>query len=297
MRGYERAALTLNFIRALASRGFADLHHPENWDLGFAQQSPHREKYQQMVQSITQSLQFMEMIVDRSLATSRSVEFFTSHEGLHLIYEQAQTRRVPRRDGWYNLSTHFPWIGNRTRELDGAHIEYFRGIKNPIGIKIDSTVTEAELLELVRVLNPDNEGGRLTLIHRFGANQIAARLPRLIQAVSQTGLSVLWCCDPMHGNTYQTAAGTKTRDYHQVFAELELAFELHRQHHSRLGGVHLELTGDNVTECIDGTSIISESDLAKNYKSPVDPRLNYNQAMEIAFLIAEQMAIDSPPHV
>ncbi len=290
LRGYERAAVTLNFIRALSGGGFADLHHPENWDLEFAKNSPQFKKYHQMADSITSSLQFMETILDRSIATSKSVEIFTSHEGLHLIYEEAQTRRVPRREGWYNVSTHYPWIGNRTRQLDGAHVEYFRGICNPIGVKIDSTIAPTELTQLVERLNPSNEPGKITLVHRMGVDQIQAGLPPLIRAIQDSRQSVLWCCDPMHGNTFVTSSGTKTRRFGQIIDELRFAFEIHRAQGSHLGGVHLELTGDNVTECIGGTSNISESDLVRNYKSLVDPRLNYDQAMEIAFLIAEQVA-------
>jgi 3-deoxy-7-phosphoheptulonate synthase len=293
VRGYERAAVTLNFIRALSGGGFADLHHPENWDLEFAKESPQWKRYHQMAESITSSLRFMETILDRSIATSKSVEMFTSHEGLHLTYEEAQTRQVPRREGWYNVSTHFPWIGNRTRQLDDAHVEYFRGIRNPIGVKIDATTTAGELVALVERLNPENELGRLTLIHRFGAERIQAKLPELIEALRAVGSNVLWCCDPMHGNTVATRSGTKTRHFSQIVAELRHAFAIHRASGSRLGGVHLELTGDNVTECIGGTTSISEADLARNYRSPVDPRLNYDQAMEIAFLIADQLRGDA----
>ena len=295
IRGYERAALTLNFIRALASHGFADVHHPENWDLAFAQDSPYRDKYQEIVASITHALQFVEMVLDRPLMDHRGVELFTSHEGLHLVYEQAQTRRVPRRDGWYNLSTHFPWIGNRTRQLDGAHIEYFRGIQNPLGIKIDGTIDDGELERLLQALNPHNQAGRITLIHRMGVDRLCEHLPRLIEVVRRGAWKVLWCCDPMHGNTYTTPAGQKTRDCSKILGELKAAFEIHRAHGSRLGGVHLELTGENVTECLGGSRGVREEDLAKNYKSTVDPRLNYDQAMEIAFLIAEQMALDTNP--
>ncbi len=292
IRGYERAALTLNFIRALANHGFADVHHPENWDLAFADDSPYRDKYQVIVDSISRALQFVEMVLDRALMDHRGVELFTSHEGLHLVYEQAQTRRVPRRDGFYNLSTHFPWIGNRTRQVDGAHVEYFRGIQNPIGLKIDSNIDGPELNRLLEILNPHNQPGRITLIHRIGVDRLAEHLPRLIDVVQRRGWNVLWCCDPMHGNTYTTPTGQKTRDCAKILRELKEAFEIHRTHRSRLGGVHLELTGENVTECIGGSRGVREADLAKNYRSVVDPRLNYDQAMEIAFLIAEQMALD-----
>ncbi len=290
IKGYERAALTLNFIRSLIGGGFADLHHPENWDLEFAADSPRSKQFHNMVQSIAQSLQFMESVLDRSIAHSKSVEIFTSHEGLLLTYEQAQTRRVPRRPGWYNLNTHFPWIGNRTRSLDGAHVEYFRGIQNPIGVKIDDLIDEEELVRLIYALNPQNEPGRITLIHRLGADKIDDLLPPLINAVQKAGHRVLWCSDPMHANTFQTKNGTKTRSFDKIFEELQKAFEIHRRCESILGGVHLELTGDNVTECVGGARGLTESDLTRAYKSAVDPRLNYDQAMEIAFLIADQLS-------
>jgi 3-deoxy-7-phosphoheptulonate synthase len=289
LRGYERAALTLNFIRGLSAGGFADLHHPENWDLEFASDSPRLKQYHQMVDSITGSLKFMEAVLGNSIRESQGVEIFTSHEGLHLSYEQAQTRRVPRRSGWYNLSTHFPWIGYRTCEADGAHVEYFRGIRNPIGLKVGPNLDPPTLLRLIETLNPDNEPGHLTLIHRFGANKIHQFLPPLIAAVKKNGLHVLWCSDPMHGNTFSTSSGVKTRHFDEIFSELEQAFQIHREHHSILGGVHLELTGDNVTECIGGSGKLAELDLHKAYKSAVDPRLNYDQAMELAFLIADNM--------
>lgn len=289
LRGYERSALTLNFIRALCAGGFADLHHPENWEMEFAKDSPRGKQYHTMVESITNSLQFMEKILGTSIMSSKGVEFFTSHEGLHLIYEQAQTRHVPRRTGYYNLSTHFPWIGNRTRQLDGAHVEYFRGIQNPIGVKIDSEIGPAELLGLINKLNPQNESGRITLIHRFGADKIESSLPPLIEAVQKNNRNILWCSDPMHGNSFATEKGTKTRDFKAVVRELNLAFDVHNRCHSHLGGAHLELTGDNVTECVGGASNLQEADLDRAYKSAVDPRLNYDQAMEIAFLIADQL--------
>jgi 3-deoxy-7-phosphoheptulonate synthase len=290
LRGYERAALTLNFIRSLADGGFADLHHPEHWDLGFVVNSPFAGEYQKMVHSIGESLRFMESIAGAPVGEINRVDFFTSHEGLHLIYEQAQTRRVPRREGWYNLSTHLPWIGDRTRSLDGAHVEYFRGISNPVGVKLGPSMTTDELSALLEVLSPENEPGRLTLIHRFGAKKIAKHLPSLIEAVAKSRKTVLWCCDPMHGNTETTKDGIKTRDFANILSELEQAFEIHGELGSHLGGVHFELTGENVTECIGGSCGISASDLTRAYKSRVDPRLNYEQALEMAMLIARKMA-------
>jgi 3-deoxy-7-phosphoheptulonate synthase len=289
LRGYERAALTLNFIRGLSVGGFADMHHPENWNLGFASNSPRAQQYAEMIDSIKSSLKFMEAVMDQSIADSQSVDFFTSHEGLHLSYEQAQTRQVPRRDGWYNLSTHLPWIGYRTRDLDGAHVEYFRGIENPIGIKVGPQFVPAELMELVKVLNPKNEPGRITLIHRFGDDKVEECLPPIIEAVQEAEQNVLFCSDPMHGNTFATNSGIKTRSFDKVAGELEKSFKIHAQCGSILGGAHLELTGDDVTECIGGAGNLGEPDLEKAYKSQVDPRLNHDQAMEIAFRIADHM--------
>ncbi len=292
LRGYERAALTLNFIRGLLGGGFADLHHPENWDLDFASESPRAQQYHRMVNSINESMHFMEAILGSTLRESQAVEIFTSHEGLHLSYEQAQTRHVPRREGWYNLSTHFPWIGFRTRAIDGAHVEYFRGIVNPVGIKVGPGMEPGELLRLVEMLNPENEAGKITLIHRFGAEQIGECLAPLIQAVNEQGCRVLWTCDPMHGNTYSTNSGIKTRNFDQIISELKQAFQIHQANESILGGVHLEMTGDNVTECVGGAGKLAEPDLHRAYKSTVDPRLNYDQAIELAFTIAEQMKPD-----
>ena len=289
MRGYERSALTLNFIRALCAGGFADLHHPENWDLGYVRDSGDSSRYQQLVNSIGEALQFMETVAEASISQLERVDMFTSHEGLHLVYEQSQTRRVPRRDGYYNLSTHFPWIGDRTRDLDGAHVEYFRGIRNPIGLKVGPSMKEDEVKRICESLNPANEPGRLMLIHRFGAEKIEQHLPRLIEAVKQSGASVVWCSDPMHGNTFAAENGIKTRQVEKIESELLSAFEIHRAHGSVLAAAHLELTGDNVTECVGGARGLKESDLEKAYRSPVDPRLNYEQAMEVSFLIAEQI--------
>ncbi|MFP6676641.1 MAG: 3-deoxy-7-phosphoheptulonate synthase class II [Pirellulaceae bacterium] len=289
LRGYERAALTVNFIRALSEGGFADLHHPENWDLEFVRRMPRSEKYDELLSSLGEAIRFLEAIVQVSTPTLERVDFYTSHEGLHLHYEQSQTRTVPRRNAWYNLSTHMPWIGNRTRSLEGAHIEYFRGIRNPIGVKVGGDVDVQEIAEMVRVLNPEKEEGRLTLIHRFGADKIGDQLADTIAAVQRTGTPVVWSCDPMHGNTEVTNNGWKTRSFDKILSELRDSFTIHRDCGSRLGGVHLELTGENVTECIGGSGEVTESDLPMAYKSNVDPRLNYEQAMEIAFLISTEM--------
>lgn len=289
LRGYERAALTLNFIRALIDGGFADLHHPEYWDLGFVKHAPQAAEYQRIVQSIGESLRFMETLSGVRVGQLSRVDFFTSHEGLHLLYEQAQTRQVPHRPGWYNLSTHYPWLGVRTASVDGAHVEYFRGIANPIAIKIGPKITPQWITQLLDILHPRNEPGRMTLITRFGAHKIAKYLPPIIDAVAQTEKDVLWVCDPMHGNTETTASGIKTRKFEHILAELEQAFEIHQTKGTYLGGVHFELTGEAVTECTGGARGLNEDDLQRAYKSRVDPRLNYEQALEMAMIIARRV--------
>jgi 3-deoxy-7-phosphoheptulonate synthase len=286
LRGYERAALTLNFVRSLIDGGFADLHHPEYWDLGWVGHSPMADEYHEIVRSISNSLDFLETISGTEVHKTQRADIYAAHEGLHLLYEQAQTRFLEHRGRWYNLTTHFPWIGMRTAAIDGAHVEYFRGIANPIGIKVGPGMTPEWLQDLIAILNPNNEPGRLTLIHRFGAKSIEDCLPDLIKAVKATGSTVLWVCDPMHGNTESTADGTKTRRFDNIVAELEAAFRVHAAHGSQLGGVHLELTGENVTECTGGARGLTDADLARAYKSTVDPRLNYEQAMEVAMRIA-----------
>ena len=286
LRGYERAALTLNFVRSLIDGGFADLHHPEYWDLGWVGHSAMADEYHGIVKSISNSLDFLETVSGRELHRTQRADIYAAHEGLHLLYEQSQTRFLDRRDRWYNLTTHFPWIGMRTAAMDGAHIEYFRGISNPMGVKIGPGMTREWLQDLISALNPNNEPGRLSLIHRFGAKSIDEHLPDLIAAVRETGSPVLWVCDPMHGNTESTADGTKTRRFDNIVSELESAFRIHQAAGSYLGGVHLELTGENVTECTGGARGLTDGDLARAYKTTVDPRLNYEQAMEVAMRIA-----------
>ncbi|HEX7046484.1 MAG TPA: 3-deoxy-7-phosphoheptulonate synthase class II [Gammaproteobacteria bacterium] len=286
LRGYERAALTLNYVRALVEGGFADLHHPEYWDLAFVNDSPLAEQYRAVVNSIDDALNFMETISGQPIHETSRVDFFTSHEGLHLLYEQAQTHYVEEAGRWYNQSTHFPWIGMRTAEPDGAHVEYFRGIANPVAVKVGARTSIENVQRLVETLNPDDEPGRLTLIHRFGAANVEAGLPKLIDAVRATGKSVLFTCDPMHGNTETTNKGVKTRRFENMLFELEAAFRIHAEHNSHLGGVHVELTGENVTECIGGARGLEEGDLDRAYRSTVDPRLNYEQALEMAMRIA-----------
>ncbi len=286
LEGHMRSAMTINFVRGLIDGGFADLHHPEYWDLDWVQHSPLAAEYQASVDALGDSLRFMETLAGQGLGELSRVDFYTSHEALLLWYEQAQTRQVPRAPGWYNLSTHFPWIGLRTADLGGAHVEYCRGIRNPIGVKVGAAMDADWLLGLCRTLNPDNEPGRLTLIHRLGATKIGDHLPRLIETVRKAGHRVLWVCDPMHGNTISTDNGLKTRPFESILSELMQAFDLHAACGSHLGGVHLELTGEDVTECTGGARNLSATDLERAYRSTVDPRLNYEQALELAIKIA-----------
>ena len=286
LRGYERAALTLNFIRALVDGGFADLHHPEYWDLDFVQHSPLREAYRRIAKSIADSLDFFEALSGGQIHEASQVRFFASHEALLLPYEQAQTRFIPRQNRWYNLTTHMPWIGLRTAQPEGAHVEYFRGISNPVAVKVGTAMDADWLAELVQILNPADEPGRLTFIHRFGASEIESRLPAMIEAVRATGKSVLWVCDPMHGNTETTASGIKTRRFDNILSEVQSAFRVHESLGSVLGGVHFELTGDDVTECTGGARGLADVDLGRAYRSTVDPRLNCEQALELAMIIA-----------
>lgn len=288
LEAHARSAMTMNFVRALGEGGFADLRHPEYWDLTWVEHSPLAAEYRRMVAAIGGAVRFMETLAGEAIASFSRAEFFTSHEALLLHYEEAQTRRVPRQWGWFNLSTHFPWIGMRTAGVDGAHVEYCRGIRNPVAVKIGPSMGDAQLQRLVEVLNPDNEPGRLTLIHRMGARKVAEHLPRMLAAVQATGLRVLWCCDPMHGNTETVGNGVKTRRFANIRSELEQAFDIHAAAGTHLGGVHLELTGEDVTECMGGARGLGEGDLARAYKSSVDPRLNYEQALELAMLIVRK---------
>ena len=296
LRGYERSALMLNFIRALVDGGFADLHHPENWDLAFVKHSPLAAEYQRMVDSIGESLRFMETLAGGTITQMQRVDFYTSHELLVLDYEAALTRQVPRREGWFNLSTHIPWIGMRTNAGDGAHIEFCRGIRNPVGVKVGPGTTPDALLATIRTITPDNEPGRVVLITRFGAHAIGRGLPPLVAAVRDAGLHAAWVCDPMHGNT-ETVVPTggpwagksvKTRKFGHILAEVEQAFEIHRAAGTALAGVHIELTGEDVSECTGGARGLSDDDLSRAYRSQVDPRLNYEQALELAMLIARR---------
>lgn len=289
LEGYHYSALTLNYLRALVDSGFANLLHPEYWQLDFVQHSPLAVEYQTMVNSLREALNFLKTVSGLQTSNLQRVDFYTSHEALQLLYEQALTR--PADNGrWYNLSTHFPWVGMRTAQIEGAHIEYIRGISNPVAIKVGPSMTKEWLKKLIELLNPDNEPGRLSLIHRLGANNIEAHLPAFIETAKSTGITVLWICDPMHGNTHTTQEGIKTRRFDDILQELQHAFAIHRQMNSYLGGVHIELTGDDVTECIGGARGLSEDDLKRAYKSLCDPRLNYEQALEMAILIVKNAA-------
>ncbi len=288
IEGHACSSLTMNFVRALVDGGFADLHHPEYWNLSWVEHSPLAEEFQRLADNIGQSVRFMETISGRKPGSVKRVDFFTSHEALHLHYEQALTRQVPRQWGWFNLSTHFPWIGMRTAALDGGHVEFFRGIRNPIGIKVGPGMTREWLADLLAVLNPEREAGRIVLIHRMGEQKIEEHLPKLISTVKDTGSPVLWVCDPMHGNTESTQSGVKTRRFRKIMNEVDLAFDIHASQGSRLGGVHLELTGEDVTECTGGARDLSDEDLGRAYKTMVDPRLNYEQSLELAMLIVRK---------
>jgi 3-deoxy-7-phosphoheptulonate synthase len=290
IKAHARSAMTMNFVRSLIDGGFADLHHPEYWGLGWVGDSPLAEEYQRMVSGLGDAVRFMETLVGSQIHDLKRVDFYTSHEALLLPYEEAQTRQVPRQWGWFNLSTHFPWIGMRTAALDGAHTEYFRGIRNPVAVKVGPSVTPDQLLRLIDVLNPDDEPGRLGLIHRMGASQIAAKLPPLLEAVKREGRRVLWICDAMHGNTEATSNGYKTRRFDNIRSEIEQSFDIHAAAGTRLGGVHLELTGEDVTECTGGARELTDIDLGRAYRSTVDPRLNYEQSLEIAMAIVRKQS-------
>ncbi len=286
LQGYSCAAMTLNFIRALLNGGFADLNHPHRWDLRFVEHSPQAEEYHRIVRSLSDSLAFMEAI-DGFQANLGKVDFFTSHEALHLHYEQALTRHL--HDGkWYNLSTHLPWVGMRTAKLDSAHLEFLRGVQNPIGIKVGPSVTKEWLSDILKLINPQNEEGRVLLITRLGVNAIEKLLPPIIEAVQATKSPVTWSCDPMHGNTETTSEGIKTRHFDNILLELQQAVKIHREMNSYLGGVHFELTGENVTECIGGARGLNQYDLKQAYRSLVDPRLNYEQSLEMALQLSRQ---------
>jgi len=288
IEGYHKAGLTLNFLRALSDEGFADLHHPEYWELDFMKENNFYHEYEAMVNSILKAVSFMETIAPNQFDAVQKINIYTSHEGLNLHYDSAQTRQVPRRDGWYNLSSHLVWLGNRTRDIDGAHVEYLRGIVNPIGIKIGPNYDMDETLRLIEKLNPTHEAGKIVLITRFGVDEVDNGLPALIKQINRQGMPVVWSCDPMHGNTFATDSDIKTRNFDDIIGEIRKTFAIHRNQGSYLGGVHLELTGDNVTECVGGARGVDEGELHRHYETYCDPRLNYQQSLELAFLIAKE---------
>jgi 3-deoxy-7-phosphoheptulonate synthase len=297
LAGYTHSAMTLNFIRSLSAGGFADLHHPEQWDMRFLSRADLsddlRNDYLRMSRQLAEAIRFMEALGERTVDELTRVEFFTSHEGLNLRYESAQTRKVPRRNGHYDLTTHMPWIGERTRALGGAHVEFFRGISNTVGVKLGPKVDPDDALRLFDRLDPYNSKGKLVAITRMGAAEVEKKLPKLAAAVGREGRHVLFVCDPMHGNTITTSSGVKTRDFGDIKREVELTFDVLEGQGTHLGGVHFELTGEDVTECIGGG--LREEDLDQNYASVCDPRLNYRQALEMAFLIARKLAKRARP--
>lgn len=287
---YRQSAASLNLLRAFAQGGFADLDQVHQWMLGFISDSPQGHRYKELADRISEALAFMRAcgITADSVPQLRGTDFFTSHEALLLGYEEALTRIDSTSGDWYATSGHMIWIGDRTRQPDHAHVEFFRGIKNPIGLKCGPSLTPDGLLELIDILNPDNEAGRLTLIARFGSDKVFDHLPQLIRAVEREGKTVVWSCDPMHGNTV-SAGGYKTRPFDRILKEVEAFFAVHRAEGTHAGGVHVEMTGRNVTECTGGARALTEEQLGDRYHTHCDPRLNADQALELAFLIAENL--------
>ncbi|KAH8144424.1 uncharacterized protein LAJ45_11592 [Morchella importuna] len=287
---YFHSAATLNYVRAQLASGFADLHRPFEWTLNHVQNDQTKQLYQKIVDSITETIRFMTTIGADRAHSLGTVDLYTSHEGLHLEYEQSLTRSlkdpVDGKNKWFNTSAHFIWIGDRTRQLDGSHVEYFRGIENPIGIKVGPTMKNDELVALLDIVNPSKEIGKVTLITRYGKDKIHDLLPGHIKGIQGSGHVVIWQCDPMHGNTHSSTIGVKTRQFSSIMAELSAAHAIHKEHGTHLGGVHLELTGDAVTECVGGSECLTDEDLSLNYTTYCDPRLNNKQALEAAFLIA-----------
>ena len=288
---YRQSAATLNLIRAFATGGYANLENAHRWMLGFVKDSPQSARYDELAGRITEALDFMRAcgIDPESHPEMRTTDFYTSHEALLLGFEQAMTRVDSTTGDWYATSGHMVWVGDRTRQLDHAHVEYARGIKNPIGLKCGPTLGPDELIKLIDVLNPDDEAGRLTLICRFGSDKVEEHLPKLIRAVKREGRTVVWSSDPMHGNTIKAGNSYKTRPFERIMAELRSFFAVHQAEGSNAGGVHLEMTGQDVTECTGGARAITEMDLHDRYHTYCDPRLNAEQAIEAAFLVAEQL--------
>jgi len=289
MRAYGQSAATLNLLRAFASGGYADLHNIHRWTLGFVNDSPLGARYSELADKISESLDFMAAIGAADHPTMHQVEFFTSHEALLLGFEEAMTRVDSTSGDWYDTSAHLLWIGERTRQLDGAHVEYMKGIKNPIGCKVGPTMEPDDVLALIDALNPKDEAGRLTLYGRFGSDKIAERLPRLMAATKRAGRQVVWAIDPMHGNTLTAGNGYKTRPFDRILSEVKSFIEIAAAEGVHPGGVHFEMTGQNVTECLGGARAVSEGELADRYHTHCDPRLNAEQSLELAFLVAEKL--------
>jgi 3-deoxy-7-phosphoheptulonate synthase len=294
LKAYGQSASTLNLLRAFATGGYADLHNVHRWTLGFVEDSPQGARYRALSEKISETLSFMDAIGvnSQSHPTLHQVEFFTSHEALLLGYEEALTRVDSTSGDWYDTSAHLLWIGERTRQLDGAHVNFAQGVKNPIGVKVGPTVEADELIRLVDALNPDNIPGRLTLYGRFGSDKIEGRLPALMAATKREGRSVVWAIDPMHGNTLTASTGYKTRPFDRILSEVRSFIEIANATGVHPGGVHLEMTGQNVTECTGGARALSDVDLADRYHTHCDPRLNADQALELAFLVAEKLKSD-----
>jgi 3-deoxy-7-phosphoheptulonate synthase len=288
VRVYNTSSATLNLVRAFTQGGFADLRQVHTWNRGFAADARFSARYEEMANEIGRAIQFMASAgVDPE--SFKSVDFYSSHEALILEYEKALTRIDSRTENPYDVSAHFLWIGERTRQLDGAHMDFAQKIHNPIGVKLGPKTTPEEVLAIIAKLNPDNEAGRLTFITRMGAGLIREKLPPLIESVKKSGAIVLWVCDPMHGNTYEAPSGYKTRKFDDVLDEVRGFFEVHKKLGTHPGGIHIELTGDDVTECVGGGDQISHEDLASRYESACDPRLNHTQSLELAFLVAEML--------
>jgi 3-deoxy-7-phosphoheptulonate synthase len=288
VRVYNTSSSTLNLVRAFTQGGFADLRQVHTWNRGFAADARFSARYEEMANEIGRAIQFMASAgIDPE--SFKSVDFYSSHEALILEYEKALTRIDSRTENPYDVSAHFLWIGERTRQLDGAHMDFAQKIHNPIGVKLGPKTTPEEVLAIIAKLNPDNEAGRLTFITRMGAGLIREKLPALIESVKKSGAIVLWVCDPMHGNTYEAPSGYKTRKFDDVLDEVRGFFEVHKKLGTHPGGIHIELTGDDVTECVGGGDQISHEDLASRYESACDPRLNHTQSLELAFLVAEML--------
>ena len=294
-KAYSQAASTLNLLRALSQGGFADLKKIHLWNLGFISKSPEGKKFKEIEDKISDALSFMEAcgLHPEHNRRLRTVNFYTSHEALLLPFEQSMTRIDSTSGKYHDTSAHFVWIGDRTRQPDGGHVEFCRGIENPIGIKCGPSLKDNELVKLCNILNPKNEVGRITLISRFGADNVEKYLPKLIRTVKKEGLKVVWSCDPMHGNTIKSASGFKTRPFNNVVKEVKRVFSVHKTEGSYAGGLHIEMTGQHVTECTGGAQKISEKDLSHRYHTHCDPRLNANQALELAFLISDEIKKNS----